>query len=165
MRYRRVDRLGVRVLDGDQLTLTNRTNHTTITLPPEAVERWRNYLTRTFRRGGNRKPAKSNTRITGLFRTKRKGLYIGGAKDEQLKILIEKIKAAKEEGKGLTFFLWKNADEDGPPFTLNVDVDNSDSRSSKREIEDEDDDLFPEEEQKHASNAKSSKSLFDDEDD
>jgi hypothetical protein len=95
-----------------------------------------------------------------MFRSKRKGLYIGGAKEEQLQLLIDKIKAAKADGRGLTFFLWKNEDEQGPPFSLNVDVDNSDERNARKKVENDDDDLFPE----PASKAGKSSSFFDDED-
>ncbi len=40
----RVDRIGKRTLDGNRLTLENRTNYTTITLTDEQAERWRVYM-------------------------------------------------------------------------------------------------------------------------
>lgn len=73
-------------------------------------------------RGGKAK--NSGVRLTGLFATKRRGLYTGSiaAKSEQLDGLIAKIKEAKAAGKGLSFFLWKSKFEDGPPFSVNVDI-------------------------------------------
>lgn len=76
-------------------------------------------------RGGRAGKGKSNvtsTRITGLFKSAKPGLYIGGAEGEHLDALIAKIKEAKSAGKGITFFLWKTTFDEGPPFSLNVDV-------------------------------------------
>lgn len=85
-----------------------------------------NYRGGYSRGGGNRGGKKQNSgvRLTGLFATKRRGLYTGSvaAKSEQLDDLIAKIKEAKAAGKGLSFFLWKSKFEDGPPYSINVDI-------------------------------------------
>lgn len=94
---------------------------------------------------------RSNTksvRLTGLFKTKRPGLFVGTCRAEDLKQLIAKIKAAKEEDKGLTFFVWKNQGE-GPTLSLSVDVEQErPARTSRKPIEEDefetkgDDSLF-----------------------
>ena len=81
----------------------------------------------------------SSTRLTGLFATKRKGLFVGTARPEDIANLIEKIKEAKAAGKGLTFFVWKNDPGRGPALSLSADVardrqDNQD-RSPRKPIE------------------------------
>ncbi len=69
---------------------------------------------------GNREG--KSVRLTGLFRAKRPGLLVGSLKPEDMNKLIDKIKAAMAEKKGLTFFLWSNNDRNGPPASLSVDV-------------------------------------------
>lgn len=108
----------------------------------------------SFRGKGRSSGGRSDTRLTGLFKTKRQGLFVGSAKAEQLEALIKKIKEAKTAGKGLAFFLWKNTFGDGPAFSLNVDVEKDQSERPARrkqvepdpdfedDIEDEDEDLF-----------------------
>ena len=75
------------------------------------------------RRGGKKF---TSAKLTGLFKTKTRGLAVGGVEGEYLDALIEKIKDAKKKDRGLTFFLWRNEpDEDKPkqaPFSLSVDV-------------------------------------------
>src|SRR6185503_9293553 len=44
-RVERVDRIGKRILDGNKLTLINRTNNTTYILTDEQAERWYWYIT------------------------------------------------------------------------------------------------------------------------
>ncbi len=100
---------------------------------------------RNFKRGGNSK--NKSARITGLFRSKRKGLYVGTARPEDIEKLVEKIKAAMKAKKGLTLFLWKNDDADGPAFSLSADVaqDFPGKGGKRRPIDedDEDDDREP----------------------
>lgn len=69
---------------------------------------------------GARSEGKS-VRLTGLFKAKRPGLLVGSMKPEDMPKLIEKIKAAMAEKKGLTFFLWSNQGP-GPAASLSVDV-------------------------------------------
>jgi len=67
--------------------------------------------------------AKQKTRLTGLFKTKTRGLYTGTVKDEWLDNLVNTIRKAKKEDKGVVFFLWKVDDEDSKAsFNLNADV-------------------------------------------
>lgn len=49
-----------------------------------------------------------NTRIASFFKTKRANLLVGSSNGEQLDLLINTIKAAKVDGKGITFFFWLN---------------------------------------------------------
>lgn len=152
-----VSRIGKRTLRGNTVTLENRSGITTITLSPEGVERWRKTLAGyrqqrsagNWQRGsGNRKSQRDRTdvRVTGLFATKRDGLFVGTAKGEQFDALIEKLKAAKQAGRGLTFFLWENTFKDGPPFSINVDVEQDQQQNApahrgygaRRKIEEDD---------------------------
>ena len=62
-------------------------------------------------------------RLTGLFKSKKQGLWVGTARPEDVERLISKIKEAVKAKRGLTFFLWKNDSEGGGPvFSLNCDV-------------------------------------------
>lgn len=91
----------------------------------------------------------TSSRLTGLFKSKKQGLWVGTARPEDIEGLITKIKEAKKAGRGLTFFLWKNEGE-GPVFSLNCDV--AQEFKAKRPIQaaeqaaadafDEDDDPF-----------------------
>src|SRR5688572_14487388 len=91
---------------------------------------------RNFKRGNSKN---KSARITGLFRSKRKGLYVGTARPEDIEKLVEKIKAAMRAKKGLTLFLWKNDDADGPAFSLSADVAQDFPGGKKRRPIDEDD--------------------------
>lgn len=64
------------------------------------------------------------TRIAGFFRTKRQGMLVGSCRGEDLDKLIQVIKDAKAQGKGLTFFLFTNPpkNERSPVAGLTVDV-------------------------------------------
>jgi len=142
-----VSRIGKRILDGNVLTLKNRTNNTAVSLDAESTARWRSYLM-AMKRNDFGKRDRSDSRITGLFKTKRRGLYVGGTNAETFQSLVDKIKAAKSEGKQLTFFLWKSKFEDGPVFSLNVDLEQDRNERPKRKpIEDDDDDDFEEEDE------------------
>lgn len=93
------------------------------------------------------KPAakkQTSVRLTGLFKTKKPGLYVGSTRAEDLSALIEKIKEAKSKGVGLTFFLWKNEPGKGPLYSLNTDLEQPreqrTARPARRPIEPDDDD-------------------------
>lgn len=86
------------------------------------------------------KGKKKGVRLTGLFRTKRKGLYVGKVRaDEELSALKKLIKKAEAEGSDLTMFVWKNKDEDGPAFTLVADIAQDAEGGKRRKRRDEDD--------------------------
>lgn len=107
-----------------------------------------------FRKGSKKKG--TSVRLTGLFKTKRRGLWVGSVTD--LDEMKGKIKQAIAEEKGLVFFLWRNEDaEDGTPaYTISMDVSSDEDGSKKKskpkrkpveDDEDEDEDE-PEEEEK-----------------
>jgi len=82
-------------------------------------------------------------RLTGLWPSKRDGLFSGKLRAQDVEKLQEKIEEA--DGKDLVFFLWENEKESrkDPEFTLQVAVSDSDggSRRSRRDRdEDEDED-------------------------
>lgn len=84
----------------------------------------------------------TSVRLTGLFSTKKPGLYVGNARPEEIEQLIKKCEAALDADKGLTFFLFKNQDRDNDmAFSLSADVQSDiKSRKNKRsERIDEDD--------------------------
>lgn len=114
---RRVYRIGVITLDGNHLALRNRTYQTSVDLDDEHAEKWRQKL---LAYGRPQRAKGTSARLTGLFKTKRPNLFIGSIED--LKPLIEKIKEATNQKRGLTFFLWKNDPGKGPALSLSVDV-------------------------------------------
>jgi hypothetical protein len=131
-RVSNVARIGLRVLDLDAgtVSLHNRTNHTTYKLSPEGIERWRKYLM-AFKFRGKSKKKGTSLRLTGMFKTKRRGLFVGSV--SELGEMKDKLKAALAEEKGLVFFLWRNEDteEGGPAYTLSMDVSQEDDRPKK----------------------------------
>ena len=67
----------------------------------------------------------TSVRLTGLFKTKKRGLCVGQIQEETIPALIEKIKEAMKAKKGLTVFLWVNDrkdEENQPYFTVSLDV-------------------------------------------
>src|SRR5258705_4228101 len=134
----------------NRLRLQNRTNDTTIILSPESVTRWRKYLM-AFKFRGKKKKGTS-VRLTGMFKTKRRGLWVGSV--TELEEMKGKIGTAIAEDKGLVFFLWKNEDEDGPAYTLSMDVSQDEDRpkgkpfKKRKPAEDEDDEQDEETEEK-----------------
>lgn len=95
-----------------------------------------------YRRGGG-KPKGSGVRLTGLFKTKRQGLYVGSVNEEKLQELIALIKKAKGEDKEITVFLWKSKFQEGPLFSLNMDIAQDKPKGGfqkRRPIEDDPDD-------------------------
>jgi len=74
-----------------------------------------------------------NTNITGLWGTKRDGLWVGTA--NELDGIIALVKKAKADGQGITFFLWQNTKSDSPVFNLvaNVARDNPNAIQSEDE--------------------------------
>lgn len=86
-----------------------------------------------------------SVRLTGLFKTKRRGLWVGSV--TELDAMKSKIKTAIAEDKGLVFFLWKNDDEDGPAYTISMDVSQDEDRPKgksygrpkRKPVEDDDD--------------------------
>ena len=91
-------------------------------------------------RGGSKKKEYTSVQCTGLFKTKKKGLYVGSTTDEYFDKFVEKVKEAKKKGKGVAFFLWRNdPDKSDTPYTLYMDV-NTDQPKG-RKIEEDDDDF------------------------
>lgn len=63
------------------------------------------------------------TRVTGLFKTKRQGLYVGKMRAEEIKGLRVLLKKAADESKEIAVFMYKNDAEDGKPlFSLKADI-------------------------------------------
>ena len=100
-----------------------------------------------FQRSGKSKgsgPNGTSVRVTGLFGTKRKGLFVGSLNDEKIQELVKLIKKAISSEKEITVFLWKSKFEEGPRYSLNMDLAQDraerDSRKPKRRIEEDDDD-------------------------
>lgn len=61
-------------------------------------------------------PEKNPNRIVSFFKTKNPDLLVGSVRGDDLTTLIEHIKSAKAQGKGVTFFLWKSRPrDDGQP--------------------------------------------------
>lgn len=103
-----------------------------------------------FKRG---KKKGTSLRLTGLFKTKKRGLFVGSvdADSDQMSGLIDKIKAAKADEKGLVCFLWRNdPDEEGPAYTLSMDVSQDDyegrPKKKRKPVEDDDDESDEDEE-------------------
>jgi hypothetical protein len=98
-----------------------------------------------FNRSGNGNGGKreyTSVRLTGLFGTKKPGLYVGNARAEEIEQLVEKCNAALDADKGLTFFLFKNKDRDSEmAFSLSADVqtDFKGRKNKRSERIDEDD--------------------------
>lgn len=106
-----------------------------------------------FKFRGKKKKGTS-VRLTGMFKTKRRGLWVGSV--TEIDEMKSKIKTAIAEDKGLVFFLWKNEDEDGPAYTLSMDVSQDEDRPKgktygkpkRKPVEDDDEDQDEESEEK-----------------
>lgn len=86
----------------------------------------------------------TSIRLTGLFKTKKPGLFVGSVALKDLDGLIGKIKEAREKKLGLTFFAWKNdptqytGDGNPPALNLTVDVERPrEQRDARRPIADD----------------------------
>jgi hypothetical protein len=94
-----------------------------------------------FKKGGFAKKSAGknydNTKITGLWKTKRPGLFVGTA--NELEEIIALVKKARAAGKGITFFLWKNDQDDYAAYNLvaNVAQDNPNRKEIQEEEEQE----------------------------
>lgn len=115
------------------------------------------------KRKGSGGGKKTSVRLTGFFKTKKRGLFVGSV--DEMDDLIGRIKKAKAEDKGLVLFLWRNEDvEEGQPvFTSYIDVqrdkdegdrpkggykkrkpiEDDDDESEEKEEKDDDDDEVP----------------------
>ena len=95
-------------------------------------------------KGYKNKGAGKGVRLTGLFKTKRNGLYVGSVNEEKIAELVQLIKKATKEEKEIVLFLWKSKYDDGPKFTLQADLQNDykpkGGARRGRPIEDDDDD-------------------------
>jgi cobalamin biosynthesis protein CobT len=100
---------------------------------------FRNYGKKNGKHG---KSKYTSVRLTGMFRTKKPGMYVGNLRKEDLEALIMKIKESKSDGKSLVFFLFRNLDKDSnSAFSLLVDSVHEDRtvRKSKKSSRIEDD--------------------------
>ncbi len=52
-------------------------------------------------------------RLTGLWESKKRGLFSGKLREQDIEKLVEKIDEAKDAGSDLIFFLWENNDKRG----------------------------------------------------
>ena len=73
-----------------------------------------------FGKGGFRgkKNSDNGVRMTGLFKTKKRGCYVGKMRAEEIKPLRLLLKKAIETEKDVAVFLYKNEEGDGPLFSL-----------------------------------------------
>lgn len=85
--------------------------------------------------GGAKKSAFDNTKITGLWKTKRDGLFVGTVND--LEFIIALVKKARAAGKGITFFLWQNDQDDFAAYNLVANVAQDNPKAIKHEEEEE----------------------------
>ena len=85
----------------------------------------------------------TSVRITGLFQSKKRGLYVGTARPEEVASLRKKLKEAVDQEKGVVFFLFKNTsdEENQPKFNLSADVaqDKPKGKAKSKPIQDDDD--------------------------
>lgn len=99
-------------------------------------------------RSGERRSS-SRVRVTGLWETRRRGLYTGGLTQDQedalagLRDLCAAVLDGKEER--LSFFMFENEGRRGPMFTIYADVGKAyrssrGGQSTGRRIEEPDDD-------------------------
>lgn len=98
--------------------------------------------------GKPKKKKGTSIRLTGLFKAqKKRGLAVGSV--SELEEMVDMVKKARAEEKGLVFFLWRNEkdeDEDKkqPDYTLYMDINkDEDDRPKRRSIKDDDDDDEP----------------------
>lgn len=116
--------------------------------------------------GGKGKKKYTSIRLTGLFGTKKPGMYVGTARPEEVEQLIEKCNEALEADKGVTFFLFKNKDRESDiAYSLAADV-QQDLRASKNRRSEriEEDDEEQEQEQYERSRKRSNGRRDEDED-
>ena len=69
-------------------------------------------------------------RLTGLWPSKKDGLFSGKLRPEDISKLLEKADEADKDGLPLVFLLWENTDKRGrkdPDFTLQVTIAEEDS--------------------------------------
>lgn len=82
----------------------------------------------------------TSVQCTGMFKTSKKGLYVGSTTDEYFDKFVEKVKEAKKSERGVTFFLWRNdPDKSEAAFTLYMD-ENKPFKKKGRKIEEDDGD-------------------------
>lgn len=92
-----------------------------------------------YGKGSRSKKEYTSVQCTGLFKTQKKGLYVGSVTDEYFEKFVEKVKEAKKKERGVTFFLWRNDPDKGgdAAFTLYMDVDKPFKKKGKRIEEDD----------------------------
>ena len=74
-------------------------------------------------------------RLTGLWPSKKDGLFSGKLRPEDLEKLLDKVEEAAKNDAALVFLLWENTDKRGrkdPDFTLQVTVSEDEGGGSRR---------------------------------
>lgn len=74
-------------------------------------------------------------RLTGLWPSKKDGLFSGKLRPEDIEKLLDKAEEAAKNDAALVFLLWENTDKRGrkdPDFTLQVTVSEDDGGGSRR---------------------------------
>ena len=74
-------------------------------------------------------------RLTGLWPSKKDGLFSGKLRPEDIEKLQDKVEEAAKNDAALVFLLWENTDKRGrkdPDFTLQVTVSEDDGGGSRR---------------------------------
>ena len=76
-----------------------------------------------------------NVRLTGLWPSKKDGLFSGKLRPEDIEKLQDKVEEAAKNDAALVFLLWENTDKRGrkdPDFTLQVTVSEDEGGGSRR---------------------------------
>lgn len=81
---------------------------------------------------GKKKGNDNGVRLTGLFKTKRPGCYVGKMRAEEIKPLRMLLKKAVDTEKDIAVFLYKNDNPgDGPLFSLKAALNEEMQKSGK----------------------------------
>lgn len=66
---------------------------------------------------------KSGARLTGLFKSKKKGLLVGKMRQEEIEGLVKVIKQARADEKEIVIFAYRNTDDDSDTRLYNLSCD------------------------------------------
>jgi hypothetical protein len=94
----------------------------------------------------------TSIKLTGLFKTKRQGMYVGSVSVEVMEELLAMMNTSKAQKNGLVLFAFKNdkGGDRGPVLNLLIDVskprEDSTEWKAKRKLIQEDHDLSDEDE-------------------
>lgn len=84
----------------------------------------------------------NSIKVSGLFRTKRQGMYVGNISPDVMEELQALMNTGKAQKNGVVLFMFKNQREGGPLFNLLADAakPRNDGKKKYRKPIDEDDD-------------------------